>query len=245
MSLDIWTQCAAHRVEAFSEKVFRSVVPGAGNTTRKYVDNDDEHQALEAELDQHKPSYPHGPHHFLIASAFRYPPLKWGSRFGTIRERALFYGALEERTSKAERAYYQLRFVSASAGLTDNSCTLNIFSVTAKAANSINLASPPFNAFATKVLAPDSYAHSQPFGTAMRSANIPLFRYPSVRLVGGTNVGIFQMSALTSRNPVTETLYTLLIKDDVATLQPLSSAGTMDSFPRTAFNVNGIFPMVS
>jgi hypothetical protein len=79
----------------------------------------------------------------------------------------------------------------------------------------------------------------------MRNANIPLFCYPSVRLVGGTNVGIFQMSAITSRKPLTETLYTLLIQDDVAILQPLSSTGTMDSFPRAAFEVNGIFPIVS
>jgi hypothetical protein len=243
MSLDIWTQCAEHEVEAFHSTVFRSVVPGAGNTTRKYVDSDSEHDALEAELDGHKPPYPRGAHHVLIASAFRYPPLKWGSRFGTINENSLFYAALEERTSMAERAYYQLRFVSASAGLLDNSCTLNIFTVAARAPNTINLASLPFKNFAKEFLAPDSYSHSQPLGAAMRRTNIPLFRYPSVRLDGGTNVGIFQMSAIMSHRPMTETYYTLLVKNDEAILQPLGSSGNTESFPRRAFEVDGIFPV--
>ena len=53
MSLDIWTQCAEHEVETFHSTVFRSVVPGAGNTTRKYVDSGSEHDALEAEFDGH------------------------------------------------------------------------------------------------------------------------------------------------------------------------------------------------
>jgi hypothetical protein len=95
MLLDIWTQCAGYKVEIFRGTLFRSVVPGAGTTTRKYVDDDSEHDALEAELGNHKPPYPRGPHHVLIASAFRYPPLKWGSRFGTIHESSLFYASLE------------------------------------------------------------------------------------------------------------------------------------------------------
>jgi hypothetical protein len=245
MSLDIWTQCAGHKVEALSAKLYRSVVPAAGNTTRKYVDNDLEHHALEAELDRQKPPYPSGPHHFLIASAFRYPPLKWGSRFGTVHETGLFYASMEERTSMAERAYYQLRFVSASAGLRDNSCTLSIFTVMVGAPNTVNLGAPPFSNFAKQILAPDSYAHSQPLGSAMRRANIPLFRYPSVRQTGGVNVGVFKISAITSHRPLTESFYTLLVKNDVATLLPLDSGGSAASFSRTTFAVDGVFPVVS
>jgi len=79
----------------------------------------------------------------------------------------------------------------------------------------------------------------------MRRAVISLFRYPSVRLDGGTNVGIFQMPTITSHRPLTETYYTLLVKNDEAILQPLGSTGKAESFPRRAFEVDGIFPVVS
>ena len=75
----------------------------------------------------------------------------------------------------------------------------------------------------------------------MRSAKIPIFVEPSVRLAGGTNIGIFRMSVITSRIPLTEPLHTLLIKYDVATSQALSSPGTMDSFSCAAFDVKASF----
>lgn len=145
----------------------------------------------------------------------------------------------------AERAYYQLRFVAASTGLQQTSCTLNMFTVTASAEKTINLASPPFSTFAKQLLAPDSHYHSQPIGAAMRNAQIPLFRYPSVRCHDGTNVGIFKLSAITSFRPMTESLYTFFVKNDVATLLPISSRGQAASFARTFFQVNGIFPIVT
>ena len=75
----------------------------------------------------------------------------------------------------------------------------------------------------------------------MRGTNFALFRYPSVRLDGGTNVGIFQMSAITSHRPKTETYYTLFVKNAEAILQPLGSTGRAESFSRRAFEVDGIF----
>lgn len=42
---------------------------------------------------------------YLLFTPFRYPPLKWGSRFGTEYERGLFYGSQLLATALAEVAY--------------------------------------------------------------------------------------------------------------------------------------------
>lgn len=48
--------------------------------------------------------------HYLIFTPFRYPPLKYGSRFGRAFEPSLWYGSLQLKTAFAEVAYYRLRF---------------------------------------------------------------------------------------------------------------------------------------
>ncbi|MCY0725978.1 RES family NAD+ phosphorylase, partial [Klebsiella pneumoniae] len=47
--------------------------------------------------------------HYLLKTPFRYPPLRWGSRFGSVHEPSLFYAAQRLQTAMAEAAYY--RFV--------------------------------------------------------------------------------------------------------------------------------------
>jgi len=42
---------------------------------------------------------------YLLFPPFRYPPLKWGSRFGTEYQRGLFYGSQLLATALAEVAY--------------------------------------------------------------------------------------------------------------------------------------------
>jgi hypothetical protein len=84
-------------------------------STRKLVDSDDEQQVLEGLIDTAKPPWPTGRRfvglHYLLATPFRHPPLRYGSRFGTRRERGIFYCAEEQATVLAEKAYYVLLFL--------------------------------------------------------------------------------------------------------------------------------------
>ena len=50
--------------------------------------------------------------HYLLATPFRYPPLPYGSRFGSRFEPSLFYGARSASTALAESAYYRFVFWS-------------------------------------------------------------------------------------------------------------------------------------
>ena len=116
MSPSIWTQCA-ERFEPtrLAGPAWRAVESQHVTSTRKLVDSDDEQQLLESLIDAAKPPWPSGRRfvglHYLLATPFRHPPLRYGSRFGTRRERGIFYCAETQATVFAEKAYYVLLFL--------------------------------------------------------------------------------------------------------------------------------------
>ncbi len=48
--------------------------------------------------------------HYLLATPFRYPPLRHGSRFGARNQPSLFYGSRGLSALLAEAAYYRFVF---------------------------------------------------------------------------------------------------------------------------------------
>ncbi len=80
--------------------------------TRQLVDTLEEQALLEEMLDAVKPPYPENiAHlHYLLKSPFRYPPLKWGSRFGRTFETSIFYGGCSVDVTLVESAYYRFIF---------------------------------------------------------------------------------------------------------------------------------------
>ncbi|NBT42094.1 MAG: RES domain-containing protein, partial [Alphaproteobacteria bacterium] len=54
--------------------------------------------------------------HYLLKTPFRYPPLKWGSRFSGRDLPSLFYGAGMGDTCLAEAAFYRLVFLDSMQG---------------------------------------------------------------------------------------------------------------------------------
>ena len=90
MSSNIWTRCAGtSSVGTLRVDPWRAVEGQHVISTRKLVDTDDEQRVLEELLEGSKP--PLRPDeselHYLLFTPFRYPPLRWGSRFGTRAER--------------------------------------------------------------------------------------------------------------------------------------------------------------
>src|SRR6478735_1302803 len=117
MSPSIWTRCAARfKPRRIAASAFRAVEDQHVNSTRKLVDSDDEQAVLEALIDGAKPPMPELPRitklHYLLATPFRHPPLRHGSRFGTRQEMGIFYCAEERAVLFAEKAYYAFLFLA-------------------------------------------------------------------------------------------------------------------------------------
>src|SRR4029079_3947463 len=109
------TKCINY-VSEISQVAWRITETDAYTSMRKLVDSIDEQNILLKLLNEHNPPIPPHCHKFhpLLISPFRFPPLPFGSRFGSQVEKSLWYGATEIKTCLAEKAFYQFHFVRAS-----------------------------------------------------------------------------------------------------------------------------------
>jgi hypothetical protein len=246
MSSSIWTQCAGRtRVRALSGEAWRVVEPQHLVSTRKLVDSDAEQQVLEELLESTKPELPDGRLHFLLTTPFRYPPLRYGSRFGTRAERGIWYGSIQQRTAFAETAYYRLLFLEGTkASLAPLLVELSAFRASFKSDQGVDLAALPFAQFRDRISSPTSYRESQRLGYEMREAGVQVFRYWSARDGhGGLNVGLFTPKAFASRKPsVPETWRCVVALDGVEMTKKDVFARTSFRFARTEFEVDGRLP---
>lgn len=199
MSSSIWTQCAGpSRVGHYSGEVWRVVEGQHVTSTRKLVDSPEEHDVLERLLDRGKPSVPEecAHLHYLLSTPFRYPPLRYGSRFGTRGERSIWYGAEEVTTALGETAFYRLWFLRDSeAHLAPLESDFTAFRVRVTSSRSIDLTVAPFAAFANRISSPTAFTDAQRLGAEMRAAGVAAFRYFSARQPHGLCIGLFHCDA--------------------------------------------------
>src|SRR5262245_41559728 len=145
MSPNIWTRCGARgNCRALPVRAWRVVEAQHRIATRRLVDSDAEQQLLEELIDSGKPPLPPEPEyqrlHYLLATPFRYPPLRHGSRFGTRFERGIWYGARAPRTAFAESAYYRLLFLDGTAAeLGPVMLDLSLFAAQVQTADGVDL----------------------------------------------------------------------------------------------------------
>jgi hypothetical protein len=195
MSSSIWTRCAgASEIRPLRLTPWRAVEAQHHVSTRKLVANAAEQALLEDLIDRAKPpDLTSGKLHYLLTTPFRYPPLPWGSRFGTKQERGIWYGSETRAGAFAEVAFYRLVFLEGThADLATVSSELTAFRANLRTEHGIDLVAPPFAKHRQAIASPVSYADSQALGRAMRDAGVEAFRYPSARDPrGGSNVGAF------------------------------------------------------
>ena len=204
MSSSIWTRCAGDsELRALRIAPWRVVEGQHQVSTRKLVDSVEEQELLEELIDRVKPPDPTGGRpHYLLFTPFRYPPLRHGSRFGARHERGIWYGSETRATALAEVVYYRLLFLEGTrAALAPVLTALTAFTVRARSARGVNLVAAPFDAHHRAIASPTSYTSSQALGTAMRTAGVELFRYPSARDPNGVNVGAFVPSVFGAAKP--------------------------------------------
>ena len=212
--------------------------------TRKLVDSDAEQQALEELIEASKRAGPGRKLHFLLATPFRYPPLRYGSRFGTRKEGGLWYGSRELRTAFAETAYYRLVFLEGTtATLGPLEVDLSAFRASYRTERGLDLTRPPFSEHRAVISSPVSYGESQALGAEMRAAEVEAFRYHSARDAGGVNVGLFSPSAFASRRPSTpETWHCLAHREYVELTKKDVFRRLSLRFDREQFEVGGKLP---
>lgn len=171
--------------------------------TARLVDgNLDKQAALEAMLEPTKPARRPGTEHldYLLSTPWRYPPLKYGSRYGRRFEPSLFYGALGTRTSLAESAYYRWVFFTDMQIPPDSVQSQHtLYQAQYRSEMGLRLQHAPFERFRDALTRPGNYQSSQTLGSHMRQAGIEVFEYPSARdMAGGNNVALLEPVALSS-----------------------------------------------
>ena len=240
-------QCAGEsRTRSLRLSPWRVVESQHQVATRKLVDSDAEQQLLEQMIESVKPpERTHGRMHYLLFTPFRYPPLKYGSRFGARHEPGIWYGAENLRTAFAEVAYYRLLFLDGTAadlGLLQ--AELTAFRAVLRTTHGIDLTAPPFDVHRPQVSDPVSYGESQSLGTAMRNAGVEAFLFFSARdALDGINVGVFSPAAFGRRAPRDlETWHCSATRDLVDIVKRDYFARDSFSFPRQQFVVGGALP---
>lgn len=204
----IWETCeGARHLQTISGTAWRLVESQEQIATLGYVDTLEEQAILEELLDSVKPPYPANTEslHYLLKTPFRYPPLRWGSRFGRVHEPGIFYAGCEANTTLAESAYYRFVFwYSIASAPIKNTITSahTLFSITYATDSGICLHEAPFNQFQTQLTHPHNYSLTQQLGSDMRSAGVQAFEYHSARDPEKNRcVGLFVPATLAQKKP--------------------------------------------
>lgn len=247
MLSSIWTQCAGEsELRPLRLEAWRVVEAQHQVSTRKLVDSDAEQQLLEELIDSAKPpSVAPAGLHYLLSTPFRYPPLRYGSRFGTRAEPSLWYGSEVLPTALAEVAYYRFVFLEGSTadlGLLETQLTA--YSVPVATALGVDLCAAPFDAHATVISSPASYVETQSLGAAMRVAGVQAFRWVSARCPRfGNNVGVFTPAAFARKRPRRlETWHCAASRVRVDFVRRDYFDRAAHTFGRDAFLVDGVLP---
>lgn len=244
---DVWGACGGEATPGPLEgTVCRLVESQEQVATNALVHTLAEQALLEDLLEASKPALPRGAAalHYLLATPFRYPPLPWGSRFGTRFEPSLFYGARQPDSVLAESAYYRFVFWSGMVEPPPRALQTrhSLFSATLHTERGLRLQDPPFDRFEAVLMHRSEYADTQALGAAMRAAGIEAFEYRSARdPQHDLNVALFTARAFASPRPTG--LDEWLCETDGERVCFYSRhGGGMRDFPLQAFLVDGVLP---
>jgi hypothetical protein len=243
----IWTLCDGSRhVRRRAFEAWRVVESQHVVSTRKLVDNNAEQELLEHLLETAKPVLPAeaglNTLHYLLFTPFRYPPLRHGSRFGTVHERGLWYASLSRATALAERAYYRLLFLAGTTARLEPLLTEEtVFRARVDAQRFVDMTAAPFTDHQTSISSPSSYAESQPLGAAMRASGVQAVQFVSARDPRhGSNIALFE-AVFASPKPIGPETWLCSAASRAVEFHS-RILGLSLEFPRAVFEVGGELP---
>ena len=244
---DIWGACASRASpRPLLGEVLRLVESQEQVATSRLVATLAEQELLEALLEASKPPVPRGALKldYLLATPFRYPPLRHGSRFGGRHEPSLFYGSRSLGTVLAESAYYRFVFLQGMA--TPPPAALRtqhtLFGAKLRARCGYALHRPPFDDFRAELTSPADYTATQALGRALRQAGADAIEYVSARdEAGGLNVALYAPTAFARPAPTFKEEWLCETRADEVSFYARGASG-LRRFRHTAFEVDGRLP---
>lgn len=245
---DLWQACDGDKyIKPLSGTLYRLVESQEQVATRQLVETLEEQGLLEELLDEQKPPYPADSEHlhYLLKTPFRYPPLKWGSRFGRVFEPSIFYGGCSIDATLVESAYYRFLFWQSMS--TPLKKTLRsqhtLFSVDYKTDKGVRLQDAPFDAHIELIAHPLDYSHAQQLGTAMRVSGVKVFEYPSARAKDkAVCVGLFTEKTFGGICPVSREQWFCDVSENKVIFKAVESPYIV-SFDLSLFLKDGVFPL--
>jgi hypothetical protein len=245
--MDLRPIAAATAEVALEGTVLRLVQQQGIDSLAPLVDNLEQLARLEALVETSKPlPMPAGeetPSHPLLATPFRYPPLRHGSRFGSRQSRGIFYGSRSRKGVLVEGAFYALLFWE---GLIDPPPApirrrQTLFSVLLQTSRGLQLQAIADEAAQAMLRDPVEYGPTQQLGAWMRVHGIEAFEFLSAR----SNKGLVQVGVLTpevfASTPFHPVEITVEISADHATFLSHDDR-KLHHFRRERFLVNGLLP---
>lgn len=245
----LWQACDGQKyIGHLSGILYRLVESQEQIATRQLVDTLEEQALLEDMLETVKPPYPQNSDklHYLLKTPFRYPPLKWGSRFGRTFEPSIFYGGCSVAVTLAESAYYRFLFWHSMAGKPPKNTLRSehtLFSVGYHSENGVRLQAAPFDVSLDLIAHATDYSHAQRLGTSMRDAGVELFEYPSARSSDHEAcVGLFTVDCLSQNSLLDREQWFCDVSAGDVIFKAVERSNIM-YFELPQFLQQGVFPM--
>lgn len=243
-----WAACLAEaKAGLITGRLLRLVESQEEIATTQLVDSLARQAVLEDLLEATKPPRRVGTErlHYLLATPFRYPPLKHGSRFGARTEPSLFYGSLSLQPVLAEAAYYRFVFWQGMTIPPDGKLITQHTMLEAeyRTERGLQLHAPPFVAHRRVLTCPADYAATQELGAKMRQAGIEAFEFTSARdPEGGVNVALFTPDALPRNEPHSREPWLCELSGTQARFSAARTR-TVHGFDVVQFQVGSAFPL--
>jgi hypothetical protein len=234
----------------YTESVCRIVETQEYSATLSLVSNLDEQSVLEQILDDYKPPYAYGTEnrHYLISSPFRYPPLEYGSRFGSRLEPSYFYASETIECCLAEAAFYRFMLLEGTVVPCPNTITSkhDLFYVNVWSNAAVDLCNIEDSEIQNALQNPSSYQTTQHVGKYCREQSATLLRYYSARCnSGGSNVAVDNHTVIASQTPFNVTSYMCELDGKNGKVRFLAPRAFPLTYQKSMFMVNGQFPDIS
>lgn len=144
-------------------------------------------------LESSKPGSLNSELNYLLGTPFRYPPLDYGSRFGTTFDRWIFYGSFDTETCLRECGYYRFKlyFDMTAPPPKPIGCEHTMFTVDLASDRCVNLCTTSYADMSDELTSVESYALTHRVGNQARDANADMLTFHSAR-GAGRNVAVFE-----------------------------------------------------
>lgn len=241
---------AAGDLTSYASSVCRMVETQEYAATTSLVDDLEEQAILEQILDDFKPTYAEHTQglHYLISTPFRYPPLRYGSRFGAITEPSYFYASESIHTCLAEAAFYRFYLIDGTETPFPKviQSQHSLFFVEVLSTNTVDLTQISDSQVQRQLTDPISYSVTQKVGQQARKNGADLLRYFSARSQRlGINVAIDNHTIIQSEKPEDKVEYICQLDPQTGILRFSQPRTFPVMFTREQFLVEGNLPLLS